>query len=352
MRQRAARAANLPFDTRSMPEMILAAEADGQQLYPSMRPTLVLDSPRFSLAEAQLLPMGGISNASIIYCNETGSWKFYQSDAYGFNNPSGSHTPNAIDVTLIGDSFIHGACVPAEDEISTHLRSAGHAILNLGRGASDPLSELGILVEYGAASAPPIVVWSYYEGNDLHGLHRYGEHPFLSQYLDPTFSQNLTERQAEIDDLLIAFSDREMAAQLGNQGPHPVVRFLTLFELRKLINAFSQSHVSYDCHSAELDLFEQILQRAKDEVAKWDGQLLFLYLPTWGCFAEEPNCALAKHDEIIARAAKLNLPVIDLVPIMQAHPDPLSLFAFRLNGHYTSEGYHLVANTISTWLSK
>ena len=32
--------------------------------------------------------------------------------------------------------------------------------------------------------------------------------------------------------------------------------------------------------------------------------------------------------------------------VFQSHPDPLSLFPFKRNGHYNAEGYRLVAEAI------
>ena len=43
----------------------------------------------------------------------------------------------------------------------------------------------------------------------------------------------------------------------------------------------------------------------------------------------------------------LSIPIIDVhEEVFKKHTDPLSLFPFRLYGHYTTEGYDLIANTI------
>lgn len=42
--------------------------------------------------------------------------------------------------------------------------------LNLGMGGIGPLHELAILKEYGSVVRPKVVLWVYYEGNDLADL--------------------------------------------------------------------------------------------------------------------------------------------------------------------------------------
>ena len=46
-------------------------------------------------------------------------------------------------------------------------------------------------------------------------------------------------------------------------------------------------------------------------------------------------------------ATELDIPVIDILSkVFDPHPDPLSLFPFRINSHYNAEGYRLVAEAI------
>jgi hypothetical protein len=79
--------------------------------------------------------------------------------------------------------------------------------------------------------------------------------------------------------------------------------------------------------------------------------LYFVYLPTWERYAKEVD-----HDDFMHRrhvlsiVEELNIPIIDIHQTFQQHQDPLSLFPFRVSGHYTNEGYRLVAKTIITEL--
>ena len=60
---------------------------------------------------------GGVSNQYTIFCNETGEFSFYESDRYGFNNPDKVWDSKEVDFLLLGDSFIHGACVNENENI-------------------------------------------------------------------------------------------------------------------------------------------------------------------------------------------------------------------------------------------
>ena len=49
----------------------------------------------------------------------------------------------------------------------------------------------------------------------------------------------------------------------------------------------------------------------------------------------------------IKKGATCNIPIIDIhEEAFKQHSDPLSFYPFGLFGHYTEEGYNLIANTI------
>ena len=68
------------------------------------------------------LPLSGISKENTIYCNEQGYYAKYYSDRYGFNNPDNVWDGDSTKYLLIGDSFVHGACVNRPNDIGSNLR--------------------------------------------------------------------------------------------------------------------------------------------------------------------------------------------------------------------------------------
>ena len=74
--------------------------------------------------------------------------------------------------------------------------------------------------------------------------------------------------------------------------------------------------------------------------------MYFVYLPgfmTYSAGNEHKNREIA-----LDTANELEIPIIDIHrEVFVPHTDVLSLFPFRMNSHYNTEGYKLVAESIS-----
>ena len=81
-------------------------------------------------------------------------------------------------------------------------------------------------------------------------------------------------------------------------------------------------------------------------VSEWGGKMFFVYLPQF----EQYSTGIDHIDRefVLDTVNELEIPIIDIHrEVFVPHPDPLSLFPFRMGGHYTAEGYKLVAEFIS-----
>ena len=147
-----------------------------------------------------VLPASGISKSQTINCNENGYYSIYLSDRYGFNNPDDVWESNQTDYLLIGDSFVHGACVNSPHDIASNLRDLTYLnVINLGFRSNGPLIELSSLREYLPENTKNII-WFYYEGNDLKNLKKELKNKILIKYFkNDSFSQNLKKKQNQID---------------------------------------------------------------------------------------------------------------------------------------------------------
>jgi len=97
-------------------------------------------------------------------------------------------------------------------------------------------------------------------------------------------------------------------------------------------------------------LFTELLEKAKISTSSWGGQLYFVYLPSWPRYAKDVEQGTFHHrNRVLSIVKHLNIPIIDIHEKV-VHPDPVSLFPLRIQGHYTSEGYRLVAQAIHTHL--
>lgn len=161
----------------------------------------------------KLHPLSGISNRLTIDCNENGYFSIFATDRFGFNNKNNNWDLKNIDLLLVGDSFVNGACVNYKDTINGNLEKIKKdlKILNIAKGGNGPLSEYAALREYLPYMNPKKVVWFYFEGNDLDNLSDELRNSILSKYLnDFNFSQNLYYKQNLIDNYLIEFLKSEL----------------------------------------------------------------------------------------------------------------------------------------------
>src|SRR5262249_23529041 len=129
----------------------------------------------------EFLPLAGIASKIVVLCNENGEWLKFRSDIHGFNNPGNAWEQQPVDIATLRDSFVQGYCV--ENNFVRLIREQHHATLNLGVEGDGPLLSLATLKEYASVVRPRIVLWFFYEGNDLSDLTAERKSPLLRRYL-------------------------------------------------------------------------------------------------------------------------------------------------------------------------
>jgi hypothetical protein len=348
----------VPFDSRDKLDVIAATERRNHDVVPNVNPSNFLRTStngsrrsEITLNGVETLPLGGVSNTLTVYCNESGQYVIYTSDEHGFNNPTGIWGAVPLTIAAVGDSFTQGSCVPADKNIFGVLRRQHPSTLNLGMVNDGPLTELATLKEYLPTLRPRIVLWFYYEGNDLEDLMNEGNTPLLRSYVAAPFRQGLLTEQRAIDDAVRTYIDNaKLDRQTDDRGVgyvvgnvKPFLR-LELFRQRVALSS-SGSHKEHPDVASHLGLFQQILLDAKAGVASWDGTLYVVYLPEWLRYAY-PKAASTHRDAVLSIIRAAGIPLIDLHPIFQAQRDPMALFPFRINGHYNEAGYRLVGETV------
>jgi hypothetical protein len=362
----------IDFDIRTRLEVIADLRKKGVEAYPYAAPPAVLKKQAdgsvksvITINGGEVLPLGGISNRVSVFCNENGAYTIYESDEHGFNNPKGLWKAGQVDIAALGDSFTQGACVPPDKNFVALIRKHYPATLNLGSSGQGPLLMLAALKEYGEYVRPKVVLWFYYEGNDLEDLKREKESPMLTRYIEKGFSQDLVHRQADIDRALAAHIEtarEENKVVKKQQGILERINTLrkTLFEsmwlghlrgkLGLVYGEFSRPDLYEDRDASGhqevlLNLFRAILLEAKTSVNAWGGKLYFVYLPDWSSYAQ-PKITSKDHERVIMLVKTIGLPVIDIHHAFQAHPDPFALFPFRQPAHYNEEGHRLTAEEV------
>jgi hypothetical protein len=354
------------IDTRSAGEMIAALDRAGADAVPIITPSnhLFLEQPDGSIRSAinvdgqEVMPLAGVSGRVTLLCNENGQWIHYRSDLHGFNNSDEIWRSDRLQVAVIGDSFAHGYCVPEEKNTAAIVRHRYPATLNLGIAGDGPLLMLATLKEYLPALKPRVVLWFFYEGNDLTDLQGEMRSPLLASYLSDRFTQGaMLARQHDIDRAILneiprlrALDEKNRERREGNRSANRLSGFMRLTVLRQragLVGGAEEiDQWAPDLLGPGMSVFQTILRQATQQVNGWGGHLVFVYLPEWGRYTRYSSAGKITRNDVLAVVRSLGISLVDLEPVFRAHGDPLSLFPFRRPGHYTEAGYRLVAEEV------
>jgi hypothetical protein len=192
------------------------------------------------------------------------------------------------------------------------------------------------------------------------------------RYLTAGFTQNLARRQAEVDHTLGSSFEAEIRRsglsrtleEISNEigSPHRLAslvrRAVTLEHVRRAFGLMYGRQRATDSepgfwkgdYTDEVkDLFPEVIARAKTDVAAWGGQLYFVYLPAFST-----NFETIKDDRepVMSVVRSLDIPIIDVHSAFRRHSDPLSLFPFRIVGHYNEAGHRVVADEVLRHLAQ
>lgn len=357
---------NGSYDPRSKLEVVVQLRAEGKSAFPAVFPRHFW--PRYHEQElpglaltvngASVFPLGSISLVDTVLCNETGDYLVYLSDEHGFHNPLGLYDAQGVQIIAVGDSYTQGACVKSQENAIAVIRERYPRTLNLGVGGAGPLTMLALIREYAAFLKPRIVLWMYAEHNDLWDLLDEQE-SYLTRYLDPTYRQGLWFMQQDIDvQLRTALNERIASIQQTTASSGAPLMFkptrhgswsmvmnhLTLGTVRSRLGLYVPKA------AVDWELLRTILAEATSSVEAWGGRLYVVYIPHHASI-KDPAQAMriggARFREpFLSLVEGLNLPIIDVRSAFQHHPDPLSLYPFRVSGHANAAGYRLMGETI------
>ena len=211
--------------------------------------------------------------------------------------------------------------------------------------------ELASLKEYSLEKRPKIVLWFYFERNDLEDLKNEKSNSILMKYLNEDFTQNLYSKQLEIDKKLkmyIKLAEKEFKKEIF-ETKKDSEKFLTFKKIIRLQILRDKMALNRGLDFGIDPLFEKIMINAKDFVNRWDGKLYFVYLPDKERYANKKvkDDNYLKRSQIIELIDNLNIPLIDIhKEFFMNQIDPISFFAHRIYGHYSTDGYHKISKVI------
>ena len=307
----------------------------------------------------QMYPLSGIRDTHTIHCKENGYYSTYESDRYGFNNPDEIWDNLSHDIVLIGDSFVHGACVFREFTFAGNFRKISRSdkrILNLGWSGSGPLQEYATLKEYYKKFTSKNVIWFFFE-NDFVNLTEELENNILIRYLEKNFTQDYFSKIENYENILknIHNSDLEKIKDylVENKFFYNVKKntFLSFFLFKKTQNLIF-NFVKFKIHNENnignhvYNKFNLILKASVDLTKKNGGNFYFVFLPSIKRYKNN-SIEDSNYSKLRSIIKKQNINFIDVnKEIKNLVKDPLSLYSMKKNSHYSPEGYKLISDLI------
>jgi hypothetical protein len=280
-----------------------------------------------------------------------------QYDSNGFRN---DHDIEQAPLVVIGDSFIEGVLVPQADLVSSRLsRLLGTEVANLGQSGYGPQQELATLRRYAVGLRPRVVLWFFFEGNDLLDVPRYEEFVrnwesissrrdswkqrsfvmnglhTLAGFTSPTLQPNEVEARR-----------RSCQIQTGPGG-----------ETETLYFAYPGVPLSEEELSSLATAQNCMLDARK--VSRDNGaRLVIIYVPNKfrvycdSCnYTDDGYGKLWKPNDLPSRFetwCKLNeIEFLDLTPALKESASRGELVYFTDDGHWTPKGHEIVARTVS-----
>lgn len=400
---------NQPYDSRGVWEYVDESNESIQSLDEQTFPWygafwLITDFPGLKVklpTKDTLVPLTGPSLSRIVTNNEGGLYGIHNTDEHGFHNPTGLYD-NKIKIAIVGDSFAEGSSVNSGEDSVSHIRKVYPESINFGKAGQGPLSTLAVIREYVEVVKPEIVLWYFYEGNDLLDIKMertvykgsaLGD--YFLKYLDSEFRQGLYFRQKEIDDYIrytfwpnFVHSTRWEPTSPLNRSANTAltkikknIKEIPIREkllLRATIDYLKRNYQSIldDLQKAlkkvtettkskkslimprDWKLFLEVFKLAKKGIEANGGKLIFVYIPEYERVKLRDSKQFftqthsSNKQKVISLISNMNIPVIDTTKDLIMHEDPLSLYFFRSHGHFNVEGNKFIAKIILGNLDK
>lgn len=313
------------------------------------------------IGELNIFPTGGISSQSVVYCNESDGWLKYTSDRFGFNNDPKYveeivNSTIALDIMLVGDSFVHGACVPVGSNFQGSFIKMGKSSLGIGYGGNGPMMSLISIKEYAHLLRPKEILFMYYEGNDLPQIRAEVSSP-ISLYLNKGHYLNLSKKQALIDERLrIEINrnyeelDKKYFSYSYNMKSILTFHFSTLLLKRIFSNAELSCEWDYSDYekSGELEALVSTVLESHRYSKSINANYHFVYLKSANSVLKKCNYAKGK---IISALKRGGVSVIDTSGVIGSGEGWQDYFSLgRRGGHYSQKGYFSIAKYLNSVL--
>lgn len=327
-------------------DTILELRAAGRDAYPAFPVTRVNEV--IGGHSRRTTVVSNLPHVATVLCSTSNGWRWFVADHEGFNNP-----PNpAIDgrmplpVAVIGDSFIHGMCLPNDETIVAQLQARGVPARSFGVSNHGPLLELETLKRHVHQHEAEDVVWCFYEGNDVHDMEEESRIPWLVATIDAGPADLDAHDLHRVHQSIRTMLDDQIANNSHQLAGVRRISWTSVLGFRHLSEALG---LHYGRTLSSPELFARVMRSAKETVEGWGGRLHLCYLPEYARYAGlfSPRSAYdVTRNQILGVARDLDINIIDVTTRFDDHPSPTVLFD-EDKVHYNAEGAAVVADAIA-----
>ncbi len=349
---------NVEFDKRSLFEVVIDEKKKFQSSWP---PYHIVEYAKYLKNNRKnILPLSGISNSKLVYCNESGKWSILSTDRYGFPNPANTVYKD-IDIVLLGDSFTRGACVD-ENQTLRYFLNNSLSTISLGNGGSF-YSYYATFKEYVKIVKPKFTIINVYEGNDFIDLDEESKTYLKNYILERNFSQNLINKQTKIDDEISEYFNLWLDSKIKiYQNIETNEEILSKFDiyikslkLSSIINLIMITYSDLNYFFSDIPQKEdlrKILISIKEDVKKWNGELIINYIPSYEKIVFKKRETYNYKNKFFKLCDEIGLNVIDFTNIIENEPEINKIYPLGIKGHFTEYGYRLLSKYIIDEISK
>lgn len=279
-------------------------------------------------------------------------------DSNGFRN---ERDLRAAPIVAIGDSFVEAGLVASEELVTTRLaRTFDVDVANLGQGAYGPQQELIVLRRYGMPLRPSVVLWFFFEGNDLLDVHRFVDFqndPSKGLRPSPTFADRSLARNA------LRTLEWISTPTLERDSPEAVRRSCRLRSRDETIYFAYAGEPVTPRDEAALEVVHASLLEARRLAEDGGARFLLVYVPTkFRVYREECVFPADGYGRIwqpndlpprIATWARQNgIAYLDTTPALAAAAARGELVHFADDGHWNGEAHRVAAEAIAESLRR
>jgi len=301
-------------------------------LFPSLMDALVVHYPLIA----------GLPLTKTFYCNEGYGVVSYTSDRFGFRNDDEIWNDD-IEAIMIGDSFVHGACVSDEDTLPQKLsKKISSHVINLGMGSTNPSHYVTYSYLFIPKLKPQIVYLNFYANDNGFKSKSIIEQKYVDQNIE-IFSKNdlaLSEFSFVRDEGIRAISFLKNGQSITEQRGLLLRIYSNLIKHSRLPTIQSVLNIG----DIAFEQTKKSITKTLELCSKFDCKVIVSFIPNSEYW--RPDSRADSYAEKIAQlTSRLDIPFVDGRSIINRKKGSRD---FAIKGpHLSPLGYEKMAEAIA-----